>query len=94
MIWPTTQKRHSIAKLPQSIRAEQDQDKTKAHDKKELHIDSSEEHRGRSPYEAKVDQVNKSPEFNPTKLLNRQRLGQAGLPVKAVSAVKSTVLAF
>ncbi len=65
--------------------------KAKHKTKKVLHIDSSEERREKSPYEAEVDELNESPAFNPTKFLNRQRVGQAGLPAKAVSAIQSTI---
>jgi hypothetical protein len=94
MIWPTTlaqtpngevsSKRQKLAEI---------KDKAKDKTKRVLNIDSSNEHRERSPYEAEVDELNESPAFNPTKFLNRQRVGQAGLPAKAVSAVQSTVQA-
>jgi hypothetical protein len=77
-----TSKRQKLAEI--KVKAK---DKTK----RVLHINSSEEHRERPFHETEVDELNESPAFNPTKFLNRQRVEQAGLHAKVVSAVQSTI---
>lgn len=77
-----TSKRQKLAEI---------KDKAKNKTKRVFHIDYFEEHMERSSQEAEVDELNESPAFNPTKFLNRQRVGQAGLPAKVVSAVQSTI---
>jgi hypothetical protein len=66
-------------------------EKAKDKTKSAFHLDSSADDTIEPPHEAGFEELNASPAFNPTKFLNRQRIGQAGLPAKAVCAVQSTV---
>jgi hypothetical protein len=66
-------------------------EKAKDKTKRVLHIESSGNDTQNSPNQAAIDELNESPAFHPTKFLNRQRIGQAGLPAKAVSALQSKV---
>lgn len=65
-------------------------DKAKDKTKRALHIDSASGDVGKSSYEARIEELNESPAFNPSKFLNRARIGQAGLPARAVSAIQDT----
>ncbi|KAE9382127.1 hypothetical protein N431DRAFT_321239 [Stipitochalara longipes BDJ] len=66
-------------------------EKAKDKTKRVLHLDSSKDDTEQSPYEAELEELTESPAFNPTKFLNRQRIGQAGFSAKAISAVQGTV---
>jgi hypothetical protein len=59
--------------------------------KRALHIESSDGDADRSSYEARIEELNESPAFNPAKFLNRERIGQSGLRAKALSAIQGTV---
>ncbi|TVY81863.1 hypothetical protein LSUE1_G007993 [Lachnellula suecica] len=68
-------------------------DKAKAKTKRLLHIDSSDdedEDEEKTAYEATVEELNDSPAFNTSKLLNTSRIGPAGLPDKAIALLQST----
>jgi len=65
--------------------------KAKKKTKRALHLESPQNDAERTQYETEVEELNESPAFNPTKFLNRQRIEQAGLSAKAISAVQGTI---
>jgi hypothetical protein len=66
-------------------------DKAKDRTKRALHIESAVDDADKSSYEAGIEELNESPAFNPARFLKRARIGQAGLPARAVSVVQGAI---
>lgn len=64
------------------------EDRAKAKAKKALNLESSDDGSAETPYKAAYEELNDSPAFNSSKLLNKARIGPTGFPVKAIAFVQ------
>jgi hypothetical protein len=54
--------------------------------------DSADVDVGKSSYEARIEELNESLAFNPSKFLNRARIGYAGLPAGAIQGTTKAII--